>query len=420
VSAPGLYHRSARRVCVVGSGDRFVSGISYHTNRLANELAADHEVSVILMRQLLPTRLYPGRDRVGSDIVDFRYPPGVDVLNGVDWYWVPSMARALAFLRRQQPDVIILQWWTGTVIHSYLALAAAAKLMGAKVVVEFHETLDTGELRVPLVGAYVRTLAPALFRLADGAVVHSEYDRAEIGRRYPIEHYPVVVAIPPGLADAATDSKARSSSIPYGRYDRSAAAPPTTHPPDDSSPCRLLYFGVIRPFNGLEDLVAAFNALSPAEAEHYTLTVVGETWESWTLPNELIAASPYRERINFVNRYVSDADASGYFERADVVVLPYRRSSASGPLNLAMSHGLPVLVTEVGGLAEAAAEYEGKVAIAPSDPASIRRALPVGRAMVGRRFADPNSWARTVARLDTLFDEVTKTPRSSAPTSEPT
>jgi len=47
------------RVCVLGSGFRFLSGISYYTLRLANALADSHTVSAILMRQLLPTRFYP-------------------------------------------------------------------------------------------------------------------------------------------------------------------------------------------------------------------------------------------------------------------------------------------------------------------------------------------------------------------------
>ncbi len=72
----------------------------------------------------------------------------------------------------------------------------------------------------------------------------------------------------------------------------------------------------------------------------FRLTVVGETWENWTLPAELIAASPHGERISFVNRYVSDAEAAAFYAAADAVVLPYRRGSASGPLQIAMSHGV--------------------------------------------------------------------------------
>src|SRR5207302_7262954 len=56
------------RVCVVGAGMRFLSGISCYTLRLTNALAEAHPVSAILMRQLLPTRLYPGWKRVGMPL----------------------------------------------------------------------------------------------------------------------------------------------------------------------------------------------------------------------------------------------------------------------------------------------------------------------------------------------------------------
>src|SRR5579859_4876304 len=46
------------RICVVGAGTRFLSGISVYTYRLADSLAASNRASVILMRQLLPSRLW--------------------------------------------------------------------------------------------------------------------------------------------------------------------------------------------------------------------------------------------------------------------------------------------------------------------------------------------------------------------------
>src|SRR5437588_12649806 len=94
-----------QRVCVVGPGKRFLSGISYYTIRLVNMLAQSNEVSVILMRQLLPTRFYPGRERVGANLTQLEYDQKVRVFDGVDWYWLPSIFRCLAFLIRERPDV---------------------------------------------------------------------------------------------------------------------------------------------------------------------------------------------------------------------------------------------------------------------------------------------------------------------------
>lgn len=380
-----------RRVCIVGSGTYFLSGISYYTHRLANALGRSEEVSVVLMRQLLPTRLYPGRDRVGRSLASFRYPEGMPTFDGVDWYWVPSMARALRFLRRQHPDVVVLQWWTGTVLHSFLLLAREARKLGARVVVEFHEVQDTGEVRLGAATRYVDVLAPFLLEMMNGAVVHSEWDRRALEERYGLRDRPVAV-------------------IPHGPYDGIGDDAPQPAPALAPGCCRLLYFGVIRPFKGVEDLVRAFDSIPEEEIRGYHLTVVGETWEGWTLPADLIAASRYRHRITFVNRYVTDAEVGELFANADAVVLPYHRSSASGPLHLTMSRGLPVVVTRVGGLVEAAHEYEGAVLVPPRDPVALRSAIGTVAGLSGRRFADPHSWERTAQRFKAFLDELDQGP----------
>ena len=163
--------RRPTAITVVGAGTRFLSGMSYYTIRLANAFASRHRVSVITMRRLLPARFYPGRDRVGASLTRLAYDPAISVHDGVDWFWLPSLFGALANLVRRRPRVIIFQWWTGTVLHSYLFLALAARLAGAKVVIEFHEILDTGEDAIPFAKHYVNAVAPIFVRLAAGFVL---------------------------------------------------------------------------------------------------------------------------------------------------------------------------------------------------------------------------------------------------------
>jgi glycosyltransferase involved in cell wall biosynthesis len=368
------------RVVVVGSGWHFLSGISYYTCRLSNALAERFDVGAILIRRLLPARLYPGKARIGQRLSDLRYE--VPVFDGVDWFAIPSLIRAVRFLRKRQPDVLVLQWWTGTVLHSYLALAVAARWRGARVVVEFHEVQDTGEAAHRWAAIYTRWMIKPLLRLTSGVVVHSRFDLVALLEAYGLEGTPAQIAR-------------------HGPYDHHAGVPAARRSAVDG-PCRLLFFGTIRPYKGLEDLVEAFERLD----EGYHLTVVGETWEGWTLPAELIAASPAGDRITLVNRYVTDAEVDHYFAGADVVVLPYRRSSASGPLHIAMSHGLPVVVTSVGGLVEAAEGYSGAVMAPAAAPGDL--AVAIGRAagLAGRRHADPSSWARTADAYARLLAEI--------------
>jgi len=366
---------NAERIVVAGSGWHFLSGISYYTCRLSNALADEHVVGTILMRRLLPARLYPGRARVGQPLHDLRYDDRVEVFDGIDWWALPSLLRAVRFLRRFRPDVLVLQWWTGTVLHSYLVLCLAARLAGATVVIEFHEVQDTGEARHRWAARYTRWLIRPLLRRTGGFVVHSGFDRDVLLRTYGLAGAPLEIAR-------------------HGPFDHHAGAGGSRSPGR-----RLLFFGTIRPYKGVEDLIEAF-ALLP---EEYTLTVAGETWEGWTLPLSLAETSPAADRITVVNRYVTDAEVDSFFAAADVVVLPYRRSSASGPLHIAMSHGLPVVITAVGGLTEAAGDYSGARFAPPGAPVQLAAAIVSAAAVSGRRHADPSSWSDTVAAYHRLF-----------------
>jgi glycosyltransferase involved in cell wall biosynthesis len=225
-------------------------------------------------------------------------------------------------------------------------------------------------------------------RLAHGFVVHSSEDKVEIARRYPLSGRPVKV-------------------IPHGPFDHHARSVDVAEARDaPATVCNILFFGTIRPYKGLEDLIEAFGSLERTDAQRYWLTVVGETWEEWTLPAELIERSPHRDRITFVNQYVTDDQVDAYFSGADAVALPYHRSSASGPLHVAMSYGHPTIVTRVGGLVEAAADYDGVVFIPAREPSAIRDAFARVAAMRGQKFADPHSWSRSVSRLGELFGEM--------------
>jgi len=369
------------RVVVVGSGWRYLSGISYYTCRLSNAMAERFDVGTVLMRQLLPARLYPGRARVGRPLSELRYADGVRVFDGVDWWGVPSLIRAVRFLLRFRPEVLVLQWWTGTVLHSYLVLCLAARLAGIRVVIEFHEVQDTGEAGRRWAAAYVRRLIRPLLRRTDGVVVHSRFDLAALRQTYALDGVPAQIAL-------------------HGPYDHHERVVPGTRRPTTGR--RLLFFGTIRPYKGLEDLVEAFGRL-PGD---YHLTVVGETWEGWTLPVSMIAASPAADRITLVNRYVADAEVDRFFAGADVVVLPYRRSSASGPLHIAMSHGLPVVVTAVGGLVEAAEQYSGTVFVPAAAPAALAAGIVRAAGLAGSRHADPSSWEHTVSAYSRLLSEI--------------
>jgi len=378
------------RVVVIGAGWLFASGISHYTYRLSLALAEEYPVGTLLMRRLVPRRLYPGRKHVGANVANAVYPANIPVYDGVDWYWGLSLTCALRYLDRQRPTVLVLQWWTGAVLHTYLRLARHAAQRGARVILEWHEGQDVGEATLPGTRLYVRTLMPHLLSRVDAHVVHSSVDLRAIRASYSLSNALVRV-------------------MPHGPYDHLVQPTAVARDDVDCVPFQLLYLGVVRPFKGVEDLVAAFGALERDQASRFRLSVVGETWEGWTVPDQAIARSPHADLIERVDRYVTDAELTAYFERADAVVLPYHRSSSSGPLHIAMSAGLPVVVTAVGGLVEAVQDYSGALLVPPRDPIALRDALLQLLGRRGRRYADPHSWQRTVDVYRSLIDQLNQT-----------
>jgi glycosyltransferase involved in cell wall biosynthesis len=384
---------SDERVVIIGSGLHFASGISHYTYLLSCALKDEYSVGALLMRRLVPRRLYPGRNHVGVDVANaVAYPPDVPVYDGVDWYWGPSLTNAMRYLDRQRPTVVIFQWWTGAVLHTYLRLARYAARHGARIILEWHEGQDVGEAAMSGTRRYVQALMPRLLSLVDAHVVHSSFDLQAIPAAYP-------------LGDAIV------RVIPHGPYSHvvNAEAPFADTRPD--SPFRLLNFGVVRPFKGVEDLVAAFSMLDRDQASQFRLSVVGETWEGWTVPDQAIARSPHADLIERVDRYVSDEELADYVARADAIVLPYHRSSMSGPLHVALAAGLPVVVTAVGGLVEAVRDYAGTVLVPPKDPAALRDALLKLPTLRGERYANPHSWQQTLKSYRTLIGELPETGR---------
>ncbi len=383
---------------VVGPGDRFLSGVSYYTALLTSALAERGPVATLLLRRLCPRAFYPGRARVGS--TDGTLPlPRVPVFDGLDWFWGSSALAAWRFWRRIRPSAVILQWWTATVLHSYLALAWLAKRAGARLVVEFHEVQDVGEARLPLVRHYTRAGMRLLLSRTDAVVVHSEFDRLALRDIYPqLADLPIEV-IPHGpYADYTPLSRnADTSGLDGTEFRR--------HPPRPGEPVRLLIFGVVRPYKGHTELAAAARLLTMSGLDIH-VSVVGEVWQGYREPLEELAAILPADRLSVVDRYVTDAEVSAFFAAAHLVVLPYRRSSASGPLHIAMSCGLPVVTTSVGGLVEATAGYTGAVLVPPGDPAALAEGIRTALPLLGRTHVDPHSWTRSGERYEALLDRI--------------
>src|SRR4051812_40434535 len=129
----------------------------------------------------------------------------------------------------------------------------------------------------------------------------------------------------------------------------------------------VLYFGVVRPYKGVDVLVDAFRQVEDAE-----LWVVGRPLE---VSMEHLRRLAPPGRVRFVDRYVSDAEIPAFFRRADALVLPHRSVDVSGVLFAGLAFGEAMVMSSVGGFREIAEEHGVAVLVPPEDPDELAAAI---------------------------------------------
>ena len=191
-----------------------------------------------------------------------------------------------------------------------------------------------------------------LYERFDAIVVHSEY-----GRRT--------------LIDAAGVDPAKVHVIHHGAFEHL-----TRQPREAPLPAELrlvgvpvvLFFGLLRPYKGLEVLLEAWRGITGAE-----LWIVGRP-RGIDL-EALRAGAP--ESVRFVPRFVADDELPIYFRRADVVVLPYTRTERfdqSGVLATALAFGRATVLSDIGSFGEVASDGAAEL-VPPDDPDALRDIL---------------------------------------------
>jgi glycosyltransferase involved in cell wall biosynthesis len=133
----------------------------------------------------------------------------------------------------------------------------------------------------------------------------------------------------------------------------------------------LLFFGIVRPYKGLDVLLRAL-ARGPA---HLTLTVAGEFWGGTGETEKLMAELGIADRVRLRPGYVPASEIPALFGAADALVLPYREATASQNALLAFAHGVPVITTTAGALADLVRDGVDGLTCAPGDVADLARVL---------------------------------------------
>lgn len=146
------------------------------------------------------------------------------------------------------------------------------------------------------------------------------------------------------LSDVHNIPPDKISTIPLGPLSAPMAAGHLAQP--RLGPLRLLFFGRILRYKGLERLIEAY-ALLRAENVPLRLEITGSGDMS-----DVMAAVNALPDITVNNNWVPEGKMDGVFAQADVIVLPYLESSQSGIIATAFAAGVPAIGTPIGGLPE--------------------------------------------------------------------
>ena len=380
------------RIALVGPAHPYKGGGARHTTELAHRLAAaGHDVIIESWRAQYPKRLYPGQQTV--DVPDAE--PYPRTRRRLAWYRPDGW---LAEGRRLRPaDLVIFAYLTPLQAPPYLAIMAALGRRHPgrhpRTAVICHNVLPHERRPGDI------TLTRTLLRQAGTVITHSAAQAAQAQSLAPGATVRTV-ALPPhlpatGLQNQDTERAgypAPAQCLPGGTL-RPLGTPQTPVAPDPPASVSLLFFGIVRPYKGLDVLLRAL-AAAPA---HVTLTVAGEFWGGTADTEKLIADLGLAGRVTLRPGYVPAGQIPVLFAAADALVMPYREATASQNALLAFAHGVPVITTTAGTLAEPVRDGVDGLTCAPDDPEDLLRAV--------KEISDPDVLRRLRAGVTSVDPE---------------
>lgn len=111
----------------------------------------------------------------------------------------------------------------------------------------------------------------------------------------------------------------------------------------------LLFFGFIRPYKGLDLLI---EGLAKTKSKNVKLIIAGEFYTDEKPYFYLAKQWRIEDKLIWKNHFISNEEVGLYFCAADLVVQPYKHATQSGVTQIAYHFEKPMIVTDVGGLAE--------------------------------------------------------------------
>ena len=323
----------------------FRGGIAQFGDSLYLALAAGNEVKAFSFTRQYPGLLFPGKTQFVAENDLDRHIPVTRVLDSINPFtWNKTAKEIIKF----SPDIVLISYWMPFFAPAFGKIAGLLKSKGIKIIALMHNVI-AHEKRFG-----DEALTKYFFNKCDGFVLlnkSSEKDLLDLkpDAKYIIHSHPLYDHY--GNKIEQTEAK-KKLDIPLGKK-------------------VILFFGFIRDYKGLDLLIESMKNLN----DEYLLLIAGEVYGDFKKYDELIDKLDLRKRINLQIRYIPETEIPVFFSASDVCVLPYRTATQSGIAGIAYHFDLPVIVTNVGGLAEIVEENKTGLIINELSPERISDTL---------------------------------------------
>jgi len=314
------------KLTLIGPVYPYRGGIAHFTSMLARKLIeAGHDVQMISFKKQYPLWLYPGKSdkdySEGREAIDAKFL--LTPFNPLSWN------KTVEEIRNFQPKKVIVPWWVTFWGPAFHHIISRLKKKGIPSTILIHNTLPH-ETK-----AYDRFLALWTLQEAENFIVMTLKEKARlIGLLPHIEHASSKIEVVPHPIYRVFKPTGLDKNKLRTKFGLSAEQPV------------MLFFGFVRPYKGLDDLMEAHKILLTRGLQ-IRLIVAGEFWEDIKKYEQKIDILGLSNFIRIFNEYIPDDEAAQYFEMSDIFVAPYTGGTQSGVLKAALGFGLPAVLTDV-------------------------------------------------------------------------
>ncbi len=328
-----------KKIVVLGPVLPFRGGIAQHTTMLKRALAKKSDLLALSFSRQYPGWLFPGesdRDPSYEGHMETATEYLIDSLNPLTWK--KAITRVINF----NAEIVLIPWWTVFWAPCFGFISRALKNRGIEVIFFCHNVIEHEASN------WKTMLTRNVLKNAQRFIVHTKEDKSNLLALLPnakitVHPHPIYEHFPEA----------------EGKYQRRKSL-------------ELLFYGFVRPYKGLDDLIDAMLLLKDKDIQ---LTVAGEFWKGKDETSEKIYSLGLNEQIELRPRYHSDQETAELFHRADIIVLPYRSATGSGVVPIAYHYNKPVIVTHVGGLPDVVLNQKTGVIVPANDSTSLAEAI---------------------------------------------